>query len=281
MKIAAFYENILDGARKSGISVPDAVKNLKKEGLELLYLSGFSYDENPGAIEDLVKAAEIGVEGLYMFYDFGENPEDTGYERLIDAAARLGGKNVLLVPGMLPKGTSYREQKLTNMVNAFKRAVAYGQQKGIDVCVEDFDGLDSPLCTVDGVDYFMKAVPGIKCAFDTGNFALHKEDEVRAFERFKGALGTVHLKDRSLTGRYPDDQCKVCADGSRVYAEVTGSGYIHMEEIMKRLKEMGYPGNVVVELYDYSPEHMLEAIAASIRWTAAHRCFQCTKASLR
>lgn len=64
---------------------------------------------------------------------------------------------------------------------------------------------------------------------------------------------------------------KICSDGKAVYAEITGSGYIKIREILQRLKEMNYPGNVIVELYDYSKEHMLEGISESVKWVAMNR----------
>ena len=266
MKIAAFYENILTGAKQNGISLETAVRNLMKEGLELLYISGFSYDDHPEEIRSLMASTGIGVEGLYMFYDFPMHPEDTGYELLIDSACELGAGNVLLIPGMIPANDPEKDIKFENSVQALRRAVAYGQQKGIAVSMEDFDGLDAPYCTIDGLNSYMQAVPGLTCSFDTGNFVLYHEDELQAFALFKDRICTVHLKDRSENGNYADDTCKVCADGSPVYAAVVGEGYIQSKEILQQLKEMDYSGNVIVELYDYSPEHMLSGIADSVNW---------------
>lgn len=271
MKIAAFFENIVEGAEKSGISVEEAVKSLMKDGLELLYLAGFSYEKNPVSFRKLLRNTGVGVEGMYMFYDFVNHPEDTSYERLIDATKELGGTNVLLLPGVLPQGTPDWDQKMQNMFSALARAVQYGEQKGIAVSLEDFDGMEAPYNSIDGLDQFMQAVPGLKCSFDTGNFCMYSEDELEAFERFKDKICTMHLKDRSRTRRNPDDEEKTCADGQMVYPEMTGYGYIRMEEILRQLKEMSYPGNVIVELYSYSPEHMLEGIARSVRWVKEHK----------
>ena len=73
---------------------------------------------------------------------------------------------------------------------------------------------------------------------------------------------------RIMDQLYPDDKEKICADGSPSYAAETGFGYIHIKEILDLLKEQKYPGNVIVELYDYSPEHMLEGIGESVSWVA-------------
>ena len=266
MKIAAFYENIVEGARAAGISLETAVRELMQEGLELLYISGFAYKDSADEIESLLKSTGIGVEGMYMFYNFGEDPEDRSYEELIDTTKRLGGTNVLLIPGMLQPGDPENEKKTDNMIHGMRRAVAYGREKEINVSMEDFDGPDAPFCTIDGLAYFLNHVPGLTCSFDTGNFIMEHEDEMRAFELFKDRICTMHLKDRAKEGRYPDVRSKACKDGALEYPAAVGQGYIRMKEILDRLKEMDYQGNLIVELYDYSPAHMLEGIRESVCW---------------
>lgn len=268
MKIAAFYENIVEGARAKGLSVREAIEGLMKDGLELLYLAGYSYTEDPEGFRRLLDETGVGVEGVYMFYDFIGKPDDTSYEELIDFTAQLGGTNVLLLPGVLPPGTEDYDNKLALLAEGLRRAAAYGKKKGIAVSLEDFDGLQAPYNTIDSLDYFMQAVPDLTCAFDTGNFIMYGDDELEAFERFKGRLCTMHLKDRARSPRFPGCQPKICADGSAVYPEITGWGYIRIEEILNRLKAMNYPGNVIAELYDYDSDHMLEGISESVKWLA-------------
>ena len=268
MRIAAFYDDISVGAKASGITVEAAVRGLMQEGLELIYLSGFVLDKKREMVETMLKETGVEVEGAYMFYDFGHKPEDRSFEKLIDDMASLGGTNVLLVPGFLSAKDSEEEQKrqLDNMVTALKAAVAYGQSKSIAVSMEDMDGIDAPYCSVEGLDFFMQAVPGLACSFDTGNFVIHHEDEFAALERFRDRLCTIHLKDRSYNRHFEDERATVCADGAEVFPEVVGAGFIRMEEILNRLKERGYQGNVIAELCCYSPGSMLEGLAASLRW---------------
>ena len=130
--------------------------------------------------------------------------------------------------------------------------------------MEDFDGLEAPYCTIAGLNDFLTDVPGLACSFDTGNFIMYQENELEAFQLFRDKICTVHLKDRRKEAKYPDDKAKICADGSLSYAAETGRGYIHIKEILDLLKEQNYHGNVIVELYDYSPEHMLEGIGESV-----------------
>ena len=100
---------------------------------------------------------------------------------------------------------------------------------------------------------------------------MYREDELEAFRLFRDKLCTVHLKDRRKEARYPDDSAKICADGGLVFAAETGKGYIRIKEILDLLKEQEYSGNVIVELFDYSPEHMLEGIGESVSWVAGQR----------
>ncbi len=268
MKIAVFYENAAEGADACGIPVRDALAGLQQAGMELLYLSIYSMREKEEEILPLTGSLGLGIEGLYGFYDLGHCPEDESWREMIDAAKRVGAANVLIVPGMIPAGEeAERETLIRNMKNALSRAVNYGREAGVAVSMEDFDGLEAPFCTIAGLADFLNDVPGLKCSFDTGNFVMYHDDELEAFHLFRDRLCTVHLKDRRTEARFPDDRAKACADGSLCYPAATGSGYIRMKEILDLLKEQQYPGNVIIELFDYSPQHMLEGLRESVSWT--------------
>lgn len=105
----------------------------------------------------------------------------------------------MLLPGIIQIGSGEKDKKLARMVEGLRRAVKYEKEKGIDVALEDFDGIEAPYCTIAGMEYFMNEVPGLKCAFDTGNFVMYEEDEIEAFEKLKDRICTLHLKDRSKT----------------------------------------------------------------------------------
>ena len=267
MKIAAFYENILEGAKTAGISPVLAVKTLMDHGLDLLYASVYSASDENSGMPEVIRETGIGVEGLYGFYDFGHHPEDESYKVLVDKAAELSAGNVLIIPGFLKddEKASWTEQ-VENMKAVLKKAAAYGIEKSVAVSLEDVDNLNVPVNSIAGLKDFFDAVPELKYSLDTGNFVMYREDEREAFHLFKDRICTVHLKDRSDAAVNPDDQFKTRADGSPTYPAVTGSGNIHMKEIFKGLKEMGYTGNLIAELYDYSPTRMLKGIEESIEW---------------
>ena len=55
---------------------------------------------------------------------------------------------------------------------------------------------------------------------------------------------------------------KQILDGSCRYPASIGSGYIRIREILEIAADLP----MIVELYDYSPSHMLDGIRSSIEW---------------
>ena len=264
MKIAVFYENIHDGARTAGRQIKDVLAELHDAGTELLYLSPDSWKRDRKELSGIMEKLDLRVEGMFGSCDFPADPENSGYREMLDLAAEAGAGNFLIIPGMLTGGNTQRD--LERMVTGTRKAVEYGRSRNIPVLMEDFDGLLSPYNCIAGLRYFLDHVEGLGCAFDTGNFAAFNEDELEAFELFADRIRTVHMKDRSRTRRHPGDTPFVCADGKPVYACATGSGYIRIAEILKRLKHRNYSGNVIAELYACDADFVLQDAAESVRW---------------
>lgn len=144
MRIAAFFENIADGACAKHISLHEAMAELKQQGMELVYISIFSLREKEEEIVSLLQELDLGVEGVYGFYDFTHFPEDTSWKEVIDAAKRLGAANVLIVPGMITEEEQeHRDVMIQNIKTAMTRAVHYGQENNVTVSMEDFDGMEA------------------------------------------------------------------------------------------------------------------------------------------
>ena len=132
--------------------------------------------------------------------------------------------------------------------------------------MEDFDGLLSPYNCIAGLQYFMREVEGLECAFDTGNFVIFREDELAAFELFAPRIRTLHLKDRCDAPRHPGDIPLRCADGKPVYCCAVGTGRIRIAQILAKLKQMRFPGNAIAELYCVDHREVLEDLRQSVRW---------------
>lgn len=268
MKIAAFYENILEGAQKSGITDREALIKLYEQGMRAIYISYDSLRADKERLISLFREIGLEVEGLHGHFDLGQDPNNEGYMDMIRLAKQAGANKVLIVPGMiLPGEENRREEKLQNMRYALTRAVACGSQEGIIVTMENFDGITAPYNSVDGLWWFLDHVPGLMCTFDTGNFIMFHEDEIAAFHLFRDRICALHIKDRSKTAIGVGDIPKQCADGSCVFPAPVGSGYIQIREILSCLVRDGYQGNLIAELYDYGDT--LEGVMESVSWLNA------------
>lgn len=266
MKVSAFFENILTGARAKHIPIEDALCQMQEAGLDTVYVGRDSLEEFGEELHALLKSIDLPVEGLHGWFDFAGNPDGEEWKSFIDTAVRWGAKHVLFVPGLV--GT---EERKNNMVSVLRKAVAYGKEKGIAVTMENLDQLTAPYNCAEGLRWFFSQVEGLQCCFDTGNFVIYQEDELQLLEVFLPNLCTMHMKDRSKDQLHPADASCICADGSHVYPAPVGDGYIQIPAIMERLKEIGYDGALISELYGYDPEAMLEGMLQSVAWLRAHR----------
>lgn len=264
MKIAVFYENIHDYVQAAGRKTEDVLAELRDAGMELLYMTPDSWKRDRRELSGIMEKLGLGMEGMHGFCDFPADPGTEHYQEMIDLAAEAGAGNFLIIPGMFSTKNTARD--LENIVSGARRAFEYGLKKGIPVVMEDFDGAMSPYNCIAGLQYFMDRIEGLGCAFDTGNFVWFREDELEAFELFADRIRTVHLKDRCPERRHEGDTPFVCADGKPACACAIGSGQIRMAEILKRLKERQYSGNVIVELYAVDPRYVLRDALDSIRW---------------
>lgn len=264
MKIAVFYENLYDAVQATGRSMEEVLSRLHDEGMELLYMTPDSWLRDRAALSGMMKKLGLGTEGMHAFCDFPADPDTNRYREVIDTAAEAGAGNLLIIPGMYSTGNTVRD--LENMVTGVRCAVEYGRAKGVPVLMEDFDGPVSPYNSMAGLRYFTDSVKGLGCAFDTGNFAMFRENELEALELFADKIVTVHLKDRCSERRHAGDTPFRCADGKDVFACAIGSGDIRIAEILRRLKERNYSGNVIVELYAVDPRFVIEDAVSSLRW---------------
>ena len=262
MKIAVFYENIYGGAKAAGKDMAETLQLLKDAGMELIYLSADSLRRDKNWLMPLLAKLGLGIEGVHAFCDFAGDPETPLCEETIHLAKECGAGNLLFVPGMLTGKNTLKD--FSNIALGIRRAVQLGQSMGLPVLMEDYDGLTAPYNSILSLKWFLDNTDGLGCAFDTGNFIIFHEDELEALDLFRDRIVTLHMKDRAIDRRHPGDHACACADGKQLYSCATGSGFIRMAEILKRLKTTGYTGNVVAELYGCDLAFMLEDIFSSV-----------------
>ncbi len=253
MKIAAFYENIRTGAVQDGIPMAEAVAALCRSGLQGLYVGWQSAQQYPQELASVLRETGTEAVGLHGWIDFDRGGAEA--RAMIDRAAELGTDHALIVP-VCEGGDVGR------LIADMREAVRYGREKGVRVCMEDLDQASSPYNSLAGLKRFLEEIPDLCCCFDTGNWIMHGEDEVEAFKALRGRITALHLKDRVTAPVNGDDGARQILDGSVRYPVPVGQGYIRVAEILA----MAGDWPAVVELYEYSPAHMLEGIRASVEW---------------
>lgn len=166
-------------------------------------------------------------------------------------AHRLGVKRVLIVPGFLSEDEAkalhsvsgdyfaverFMERSLCvqSMKEALTELTNYAGPRGVEVTLEDFDDIKSPCSRMNELLWFMRNVPGLKCTFDMGNFAFGYENVIEAYELLKRYIVHVHCKDRG-------------SEGNGLKSVPTGSGYIPVAQLVRRLKEEDYRGYLSIE----------------------------------
>ena len=128
------------------------------------------------------------------------------------------------------------------------KAVSMGRDMGITVLFEDFDDFSSPMSGINGVAWFLDKCPDVGFTFDCGNFIMHDEDVLYAFNKFFTRIKHVHCKDRS-TESIP-----------------VGEGRIPIKEVVTKMIESGYDGFFAIEHFDAKDQ--MGCIGKSARYLA-------------
>ena len=71
------------------------------------------------------------------------------------------------------------------------------------------------------------------------------------------------MKDRCRESEHP---FVICADGEKLCTVPVGDGFIHIKEILSKLKQQGYDGGLIAEMYGHSAENMYDGIRKSVKW---------------
>lgn len=266
---AIFLDHLYDVARREQLSLDDVFTRARDLGYEGVEIS-FKPENDPHTLAAQLSRAGLFATTLCVFTDFSNHPEDFSLAHAaLDHCTVLGAKRFLTIPGRIDLNDPILAQRQReNIVQALIPLCAQAKARGVTVVMEDFDGADAPYRDAEGVRYFIDRVPDLHVAFDTGNFAFSEEDELEAFEKLKDRIAHVHLKDRALNPGAPDERPLVTLGGRKLYASPFGSGIIHAEEILLRLKEIGYNGVATVE--HYGAPRPLEYMERSAQWLLAH-----------
>lgn len=250
MKIAVFYEHIAEAAQQENItpvkSIYEKVKSFGIDAVEIDYERAVK--EEDFLFRDL-KEADLSVSCMYGFFDFvhGSTVEDG--KRMVDFADKHDIRKVMLIPGFLKKVEFIPflyQKKLDKMIVALTNFCEYAKSRNIMVVLEDFDGKEAPFATAEQLSVFLKRIPDLYCAFDTGNFLYSGEDSLKVLPVFLDRIRHVHCKDRTFTAKEGEEP-KETVDGKKMYSCAVGSGCIQMKEILDQIIGSGYDGYLSIE----------------------------------
>ena len=216
------------------------------------------------------------VASIYQMLNFRDHEFMGRAKEVIDLAHRMGVKRVLIVPGFLERDEAkvlhsvsgdyhaverFMEQNLCiqSMRTALTELVQYARPLGVEVTLEDFDDVEAPYSRMNELLWFMRNVPGLRCTFDMGNFAFGYENVMDAYELLKNYIVHVHCKDRG-------------SEGNGLQSVPTGSGYIPIAQLVRKLNAAGYRGYLSIEHFgDLDQMASIEQSAHFLKSLLEHR----------
>ncbi|HEX3078768.1 MAG TPA: sugar phosphate isomerase/epimerase [Lachnospiraceae bacterium] len=263
MKLSIFYAHIQEMCEQTGMTLEEALLTVSSLGIEAVECD-IEQVRDVDKVSRLLKDCRINVSSVYGFFNFGKEKDyQKGYD-FLDTAHELGARKVLIVPGFIDKLDKIsEEEQLGNMVVVLNKLCEYARTKEIIVTMEDFDDAKAPYATDDQLLWFLERVPELKCTFDTGNFLYSEVDEIQAFEKLKNYIGHVHCKDRSFQSVEGELGLNTIG-GRKMFSSPVGNGCIKMDEIIERLKGIGYDDVVAIE--HFGSLNQLEYMKQSVEW---------------
>ena len=148
----------------------------------------------------------------------------------------LGCRNISVPPGG-PLGGLDREKAVSLFQRGLEEVAPVAEELGVKVLVEP-----EPALLLENTSEFKSFIKDVKSAaiglnFDIGHFFCAGEDPSVAFEELFEWIGHVHLEDIAET---------------RLHNHlILGEGAIQFEHVFKTIIELGYTGDISLELYPY------------------------------
>ncbi len=262
MKITVFYNHVSEACKQTGKSLQEVANILTAHGISGVEMDYADLKKNAGKMFEELEAVGLPVNCVYIFFDWGNHPKDLSYRRILRKLSKYGVKNVMAIPGFVKEGQD-RELYRERMTETLQKMCHYAGRKNIRVFMEDFDGKEAVFATAEGVKWFLDRIPELHCTFDTGNFLYSGELAEQVLPLLIDRVGYVHCKDRSLEEK-PGETPLESVAGVKMYSASVGSGVIPMEEILQKLRAVGYDGTYAIE--HFGSQHHLEDMVASADW---------------
>ena len=245
MKPGTFFHHIRQAAAERGETLDQTLEYVRELGYKAAEVDA---DDHEGA--ERLGIHGIAVSSIYRNYSWEEGTACEAMEEHIRLAKDLGSEIIMAIPGFFSISDTdiIREEKRKRMAEGMNALYELAKQNGLTLTIEDYDNVLSPISTIDGMQYFLDTIPGLKVAFDTGNFAYSGEEVLTAEKAFADRIVHAHLKDRLYSQGGNGDPC-ICPDGRVLWPCAVGEGDIPMDELLNRLKAKGYNGYVMAEFF--------------------------------
>lgn len=258
MKISAFYYNVLRACEETGKSLEEILNIFKAEGLSALEFNCMDVTEE---ISEILDKVGLGISSLYRSVRLSEGIELEKGMQLVEKAAQLGCKNVMVVPGIYPEDSDMEEAK-TRIYDGLSKIAAYSEQKQIRVTIEDFDCERTTLGSAEDMHWYGSRIPNLYYTFDTGNFSdlncLQKH-----FHVLKHKIVHVHCKDYTLQPIFTQ-KVHISSSGTRLYGAPFGCGMLPSKEILQWLKAIRYDGYLNIE--QTNADNHMNAVLNALKW---------------
>ena len=285
--ITVFYHHITEAMRQTQKTFEEIAAECRVHGITGLEMDYNVLRQEGTALAERCSAAGLPIVSAYCFFDWGnknplslfkrlgcrlkrtvvQTPEEEGIEALL-RLKDAGIHNMLVVPGFVPANATVevRKQYKDSMIAAVRVLVKNAGTMGIQVNMEDFDDETAVYAKASDLEDFLRSVPELGCAFDTGNFLYSEEDALKVLPELLPEIRYVHCKDREwkpLQG-IENPEYKETVSGRKMYAAPVGGGIIPMKEILKILQEFGYDGPIAIE--HFGAADYLQTMLQSADW---------------
>jgi sugar phosphate isomerase/epimerase len=250
MKLSVFYEHIAEAAEQENKPVSEICKEVVSYGISAVEIENTRLMEGNEVLDNL-KNAGLSISCMYGFFDFAHEADIRKEIEMVNLAEELQIQKIMLIPGLLKEYEFLPvlyQNRVNKMISVLGNIVSYAKKKNIMVVLEDFDNKKAPYATAKQLLYFLKKIPDLYCAFDTGNFLYSGEDSLAVLPEFIDRIGHVHCKDRK-------PNLESCA---------VGLGCIKMKEIVDKIVDKGYNDYFAIEHFGV-PDQLL-SMERSAKW---------------
>lgn len=210
--------------------------------------------EQIGQYQDAIRQTGVSVYTYIMWTSFlgSRRRYRKDIAQQLKIAEALGAKYLMIVPYGSPDG--YRSEALgrekvkQRMTEGFRSAVASAKKYGMRVCFETTPHALSCLSGAQDCLDVLQSVEGLEFVFDTANMLPTGENPQEAYEKLKGRISHVHLKDVVLMPwEHLPKHAEYTPDGKLMSAVVWGEGIIPVQSIYQKMLEDGYKGQFAIE----------------------------------